>query len=261
MKKLLAGLFVFTFVVLGVSSIVQADVIWEPEDLFYKMHADDCEYHNRNYIANGPEGEIVVYKSPDVKLKLETIENGISVNIYYLYEAKNGVLWGLYKNWENDLIGWIPMAYMSLEYDHICFMEEFGEQVQSKKEKLPPEYTNKNINIWSYPGSENCSTFLAANPIEFTDIFIDEEGNTWGYLSYHYGWRDIWVCIDHPQAEFSELYPSEAPAREVSSENTVSIEGEIVPQNGLIGTGGIVAAAIAVVVFVTWKILGKMKKE
>ena len=101
MKKLLAGLFVFTFVVLGVSSIVQADVIWEPENLFYKMHADDCEYHNRNYIANGPEGEVIVYKSPEVKLKIETIENGMSVNIYYLYEAKNGVLWGLYENWKS----------------------------------------------------------------------------------------------------------------------------------------------------------------
>ena len=260
MKKFLVGLFVFSFALLGFSRVVQADIIWEPENLFYKMHANDCEYHNRNYIANGPDGEVVVYKSPDLGLKIETIENGTSVNIYYLYEARNGVLWGLYENWETDRIGWIPMGYMELEYDHICFMEDHGNQVKSGKELLPREYLGKNINIWSYPGSKECTTFVADSQIEFNTIFGDEEGNTWGYIGYYYGWRDIWVCIDHPQAEFADLYPGEAPVREVNEENDVSSGEEFVPENGLIGTVGIVAAALAVVVFVTWKMLQKMKK-
>ena len=60
MKKWLASMLIFTFCILGFPKDVHADVIWEPEDSFYKMHADDCVYHNRYYIANGPDGKVTV---------------------------------------------------------------------------------------------------------------------------------------------------------------------------------------------------------
>lgn len=261
MKKLLAGMFVLAFCILGITKDVQADVIWEPEDSFYKMHAEECEYHNRNYIANGPEGKVTVYKSPEVNLKITTLENGTRVHVDYLYETKDGVLWGIYDNWEENVTGWMPMDYMNLEYDHICFMEEFGNEVQSKEELLPQEYVGKEIYIWSYPGSERNSTFVPQDQIEFSNVFEDEEGNTWGHVGYYYGWRNIWVCIDNPQGEFSELYLEEVPVREVPAEDKIPSTEEIIPEKGLLGTVVSIAVLLVVVVFVTWKLLRKMKKE
>ena len=45
---------------------VRADVIWEPEDSFYKKHSEECVYVNRLYTANGPDGEVILYKSPEM---------------------------------------------------------------------------------------------------------------------------------------------------------------------------------------------------
>ncbi len=261
MKKWIVGIMTFIICVLGIRKDVHADVIWEPENSFYKMHANDCIYHNRNYITDGPDGQVAMYKSPVVNLQLGLLRNGERINIYYLYEAKNGVWWGLYDDWEMGITGWIPMDYLELEYDHICFVDEFGNQMKDKMEKLPAEYIGKEIYIWSYPGSKNNSTFVPPDRIEFSDIFEDEVGNTWGHVGYYYGWRNIWVCLDDPQAEFSELYPEEAPVREVNQENTDSISEEIVPERGLLETIVIVAVLIVVLVLVTWKLLLKMKKK
>jgi hypothetical protein len=257
----MAGLLVFVFCVLVMATNVKADVIWEPENSFYKMHTKDCVYHNRNYIVNGPEGKVIIYKSPEVNLKLSNLVNGKSVNIYYLYEASDGVLWGLYDNWKTNVTGWIPMDYMELEYDHICFVEEFGEEIQTKTENLPAEYIGKEIYIWSYPGSENATTFVPKGPMEFTDVFEDEEGNIWGHIGYYYGWRNIWVCIDNPRAGFSELYPDEKPIREVDSDHVIPSDEDIVPTKGVFEIILIVALLVSVVVVVTWKILVKMKKR
>ena len=81
MKKWLSGMFVLMFCVLGITKEVQADVIWEPENSFYKMHAEECVYHNRNYIANGPDGQVTIYKSPAVNLQLGLLRNGDRINI------------------------------------------------------------------------------------------------------------------------------------------------------------------------------------
>ena len=261
MRKWVTGMLVLAFWILGFTKDLQADVIWEPEDSFYKMHAEECEYHNRSYIANGPEGKVTVYKSPEVNLKITTLENGTRVNVYYLYEASNGVLWGIYENWEEDIIGWMPMDYMNLEYDHICFMEEFGDKVQSKNMLLPEEYVGKEIYNWICPGSERGHTFSPEKQIEFTHVFKDGEGNTWAYVGYFYGIRDIWVCINNPQGEFSELYAGEGSVHEVPVEDKTLSTEEIVPEKSLFGTIVTTTVLVGAVVFVTWKMLKKMKKE
>ena len=261
MKKSLAGILMIMLVFLGVSREVQADVIWEPENSFYKLHAKKCVYHNRNYIANGPDGSVTVYKSPEVNLKLTELENGTRVNVYWLYEADNGVLWGLYDGWEANITGWMPMDYLELEYDHICFVEEFGDQIQNKTVELAQEYVGQEILVWSYPGSENSSVFVPQETMEFGEMFVDEEGNTWGHTGYYQGWRNMWICIDNPQASFSELYSDNVPEREVSQEDKTPSNEEIVPEKGIFKTVAIVAVFVVLLSLVTLKILQKMKKK
>lgn len=52
MRYLLCGL----LTVCLLSAAALADVIWEPDDDFYRQHSEDCEYLGRSYYVNGPEG-------------------------------------------------------------------------------------------------------------------------------------------------------------------------------------------------------------
>ena len=51
-------------------------------------------------------------------------------------------------------------------------------------------------------------------------IFTDDEGRDWGYVSYFYGFRDFWVCLNDPSnpnipafnpAPEPSLYPAVDP--------------------------------------------------
>ena len=63
-----------------------ADVLWEPDNRFYQQHALNCEYHNRSYTANSPQGYVDVRSAPD-GVVIAQVENGQRLNVYVLYRA------------------------------------------------------------------------------------------------------------------------------------------------------------------------------
>ncbi len=75
MRKLICVLgAVICFMSCAVSAL--ADVIWVPEDSFYVEHASECTYEGRTYTANGPDGVVILYASPQSSQKIDTWENG-----------------------------------------------------------------------------------------------------------------------------------------------------------------------------------------
>ena len=104
-----------------------ADVIFEPQDSFYESHRDQCEYHDRSYTANGPNGDVKVYESPESDSVRATVENGEEIYVSYLYQDANGNIWGCTENWSTDISGWVPMEYLELIYDERSFEEDHGE--------------------------------------------------------------------------------------------------------------------------------------
>ena len=63
MKK---GVMVFLFLVVCLGfhvTDVSADLIFEPQNAFYKLHANKCEYVNHIYTVNGYGGKTELYKS------------------------------------------------------------------------------------------------------------------------------------------------------------------------------------------------------
>lgn len=139
---------------------VKADVIWEPMgDAFYEEHAGECEYQVRSYTANGPEGKVIVYKSPEDATETAVIENGKVVSISYTYMDKNGVSWGVYENWETDEQGWLPMDYMEVVYDYLSFEEDYGTAIKAQEGTLSKEYSGQTILIWDYPGQRKARNF------------------------------------------------------------------------------------------------------
>lgn len=192
---------------------VRADVIWEPEDSFYDEHASECHHVNRLFTANGPDGIVIVYKSPEIPEVVDTWENGRKVSILFTYEDGDGILWGVYDNYKGKC-GWVPMDYMEVVYDSISFREEYASEILKQNGQIDDKYIGAEVFFWSYPGGDiYISQTLSDHTPEYHATFVDEDGNLWGNIGYYYGIRDRWICIARPDADYEELYPEGGPRR------------------------------------------------
>ena len=211
MKRTISLLLALIFV-LALTPAVRADVIFEPQDSFYWEHRGECQYLSRTYYADGPDKVAVVYRSPESSAVVERVKNGDELWISYTYEDKNGISWGYCENYEEDWAGWVPMDYLLLKYDYICFQEEFGDRITT-----PEEYgvlsVEGEVYLWNYPGSEDSVIYTVDGeyPPEYEEIFTDDAGRNWGYIGYHIGIRNVWVCLDDPTADYRTLYAENAP--------------------------------------------------
>ena len=193
---------------------VVADVLVEPIDSFYEDHREECRHVGRMFIANGPDGKVYLYKSPELPEVVATWENGYRAHIMFTYEDSRGILWGVYEDY-NGTVGWMPMDYMDLVYDSISFQEEHSGEITEQSGELDEENLEGTIRFWKYPGSEECEALSVDDTEdylpEYNGVYVDGNGNRWGHVGYYFGRRDTWICIDAPGAEFEQLYPDGAP--------------------------------------------------
>lgn len=198
---------------------VRADVIWEPEDSFYRDHEEGCTYVNRRFTADGPDGRVIVYRSPESPKEVCSLENGTETWISYTYQDRDGILWGVYE--DGDDTGWLPMDYMRVVYDYISFEAEYGEEFVEQSGVLGQECQGKEICFWQYPGSDEYSavTIDWQNMPEYRQVYVDEKGHSWGFVGYYYARKNFWVCVDAPAAGYEELYPDGGPGIGVQGEN------------------------------------------
>lgn len=260
---------------------VRADVIWEPQDDFYEKHSSDCTHVGRQFIADGPDGKVILYESPVSAKEVATWENGYRVWIAFTYEDGQGIVWGFPSEGEKNS-GWMPMEYMKVVYDSISFMEEHRSQIEDRDGSLDESYKSDTINYWKYPGSDDGGNINMQdwdNMPVYSYVYTDEEGRSWGYLNYFYGYRGVWICLDDPTAEYEELYPNGAPQIEVKDDDEVKEESQSEEiQSGEIQTAEnlnterikpqtnqrtivVVVVLVAAVVLVTIALLAVLKKR
>lgn len=266
MKKWISILGGFVcFLLCGMS--VKADLIWEPmpgEDSFYDEHSGECVYEDRSYITNGPDGRVILYESPESDKKIATWENGQVRYIAYTYTDSDGIVWGMYNNGDKRESGWMPMAYMKPVYDTIAFAEEFGDTFVVEAGTLEAEIDSQ-VYFWEYPGAEDYTemTIFDYAP-DYYKVFTDEAGHKWGNVSYYYGIRNAWICLDAPAADAEELYPDGLPIRggsedEIPQEN--SSDELIEPKTQEDHTILIITLIVAAVAAVTAVFLILLKKS
>lgn len=222
MKRLFS---IFFAVLLALSLTVPAfaDVIWEPDDPFYQKHIDECTLLQRTFYANGKDGYINLYESPESDFVTAQLENGSALYIDWQYED-----WGYL---EGDVTGWVPLGDLQLIYDYISFAEEYGEKFLPYDEEIYrpmiEAWTGNTMALWPYPGAEKAEyiwqdagdAMAELAEYGFDQIFVDEEGYTWGFRGYLYGERNFWVCLDDPgdrtftvrQVGQPELIPAATP--------------------------------------------------
>jgi len=186
---------------------VFADVIWEPDNQFYREHADACEYHNRSYLANSPQGYVDLCKAPGSTVTVR-VDNGQTLHANFLYED-----WAYVTT--QDAEGWAELDQLSLIYDGISFAQEYSDQIlpsdASVTAPLLTDYIQSggttlvcwpypNAAVYSYCNSNGADMLEALLEYGFSSVFTDEEGHLWGYCGYLYGFRDFWVLLDDPGA-------------------------------------------------------------
>ncbi len=225
MKKSLSILLIFLFF-LSFALPAQADIIYEPSDSFYESHRDDCSYHNRSYTARI---DTHAYTSPELSIKVGNIQENSSVYVIYTYQDAEGNLWGYV---EDDITGWVPLAYFAVVYDYISFQEDYGHMFTDESGDLSEDYVEQYVHFYVYPGGpDSYPLFMdGGNSPHFTHTYTDDFGHKWGYIAYYYGHRNSWICLDNPTADFAALYPEGEPS--VIPETTLSPlpEADIVPK-------------------------------
>ena len=188
-----------------------ADLIWEPSgDNFYITHRGACQHVGRSYIANGPNGELVVYKSPEDPEIVTKIPNGTTVGGSYIYQDKDGITWAVYNDFKTDVSGWVPYDYLVLRYDYISFEEAYREEIVSETGQLDSELREQEFYKWSYPGSPESSKMRFVSESDtpkYSASYTDEYGRKWVYGTYFKGHKNYWICLDAPTDDYATLYP------------------------------------------------------
>lgn len=277
-KRVCLWIAMIMVLLMGEPRVVYGDLIWEPEDTFYQQHADECENVNRSYTANGPEGEVTIYESPESAKVVGTLTNGETAHVSFTYKEKGGADWGICEPDEAaEMSGWVPMDYMKVVYDYISFAEEHGTDIITETNTIEISEENQEIIFWNYPGSMEYqeASFSPGDSISFDQVFQDTAGHKWAFLGYFQGWRNLWVCMDSPKMSFEELYPDGDPGfnkeedalgsepEEDTKEDVQGSEPEIIKpdtsrqQSMLWIIGGVVLAVIVI----TGGILLWMKKS
>ena len=253
MKKRLFTLITLMVLMLSLPLSASADLIYEPRDDFYEQHSGECNYVNRGYIANSPNGELTIYKSPENSQIQGTISNGEKVYISFVYTDADGIRWGCAEPWEEDIIGWVPMPYVVAIYNGTSFLEEFEDRLEEES-GIVPSFGDQEVRFWSYPGSESCSTRAVGDDPRFAPdyyyIFVDDAGQKWAKIGYYHGIHSSWVCLDNPTADYDTLYANHAPQKVSKPEIQLETQEGTQPVTSgeMITPSGISAATILITV-------------
>ncbi len=248
--KIAMKVFLFTLVALLLlvpALPAAADVIVEPRDDFYEDNLEHCTRDPHSYIINSAAGYTYLYKNPKSSTSLEGFSNGESVYIEFLYTDPNdGNVWGCYQD-----RGWFRMSDLSRIYDSDSFREEFQAEIRPYVEDYSFEASEENpVTLWAYPGGAMKDRVNFPHILEnVSGVYNDGAGNTWGYIGYLYGMRDVWICLSDPYSTTVGGYAVE--------KNKVSLKAEPVEKQNipepegndnytvLIATGILVAIVVA----------------
>lgn len=176
-----------------------ADSIYVPDNNFYNFHYDQCQIHDRRYVAAA--GSCAQQSPTGSAFAFELKENFV-YDVAVTYTDSKGVVWGCVEE-DNKAMGksgWLPLSSMSLVYDNISFIDEHGEEFDSG-EGFSPDLSGGAV-FFEYPSSPEKWVRGAGtgfSDISYADSWVDENGVTWLHVIYYYGMRG-WICADNPLA-------------------------------------------------------------
>lgn len=186
-----------------------ADLVILPDNNFYKSHRSECVSEDRAYYANGPEGYVLAYTSPESP-DGKPLRNGEVFHVSNIYQNR----WGLVAynartmdrqnmSESNRAYGWVDLNEMVADYDDISFAADHAAEIVETNLELDTGLFGSAA-CYKYPGSgivvdRHEIGWLQRNMTAFTAQFVDPEGRTWAYVPKSYNHRDAWwICLDAP---------------------------------------------------------------
>lgn len=199
MMKRLLSLCLCLVLLLALVPAARADVIWEPYgDRFYESHQEDFSRHSEVYYCNSLYGSVEFYDKPNGTV-IGSQKNGTVIGLTYLYDNGKDPAWGLSELYlDGQWTGaYVLMSELLNRYDKEFFSDH--ETQTEPPEGLEAFCSEKQILYWTYPGGSYHKDF---NRFQDSDItaycqwfYTDEDGNVWGYVGYHMGHVESWICL------------------------------------------------------------------
>lgn len=273
---------------------VNADAIWEPSDDFYWNHTKECTYVGTDYLTNGKDGYVNLYKEPGSDEVVATIKNGKRFYVGFSWTDKEKQVWAVMSLWnftpeegemiaEENMDAWLPMEDLARLYNEADFRADYEDTFEEYTDEMAGYEIKEAVYLWEYPGSEKSNGWIqmyegAENEPVYDSLYTDPDGRRWTHIGYYYG-HGGWLCIDDPEnknltsgfelAKSSvELYPAALPG-EMQTENGEVKElkmlqitsGEVTREDALGIAGAGVTALVAVTAVLIAVLFGKKKKD
>ena len=225
-------------------AVALADVIVEPENSFFWNHQKECSLiEGRTYLADGPDGTLTLYDAPG-STGAKNIPNGEAFYCEWIYTDREDTVWGFSQRHEL----WAPLGYTQVQYDHIAFREECGDQIVPNDGRSIPD--GQAIAMYAYPGAPNPFLTDMGGGLTPEDLYVDESGRTWGSVGYYYGIRNKWVCLDDPANEnLGTEAEAPLPAGFSAPKSLPSSGSRIGIVAGIVGAVVLISAATILVLF------------
>jgi len=240
----------------------QADLIYEPENDFYEQHSSEILYLGRSFMANGADGFAQVRKEPGASSVIAELQNGEATYFQYscLYD---GDFWG----YTSAYSGWVMMDQLLVLYDYISFEEEHLAKFYSYGGDYGEIRKEAAAIAWPWPGAEApLWTFEDLDVENFwvSHAYTDDYGREWGFVTYLYGYRSIWICLSDPlNRGLAAQSPAPEPEQWVSdTEHTeIAVAGGLSPEVAILAIIIVMVLALAVGTVVLIKVLWKPAKN
>ena len=126
-----------------------------------------------------------------------------------------------------------------------AFAEHYGEDFA----EFDPTYTHAldgpvETALWLYPGAAEPLAYLTLEGCQADQLspcYVDDAGRFWGYTSYLYGYRFVWICLSDPTGTGVE--PDQAVMDRVEAR---AAELEAAERTQVVLAAVLVAAVVAV---------------
>lgn len=180
-----------------------ADVVWEPENNFYKFHKGSTKEDGGEYTVNGEKGYAGFADKPGGSAAEFYLTNGTEIEVICTYE-KGGRTYGMC--WQDgefhqSVYGWVNMKDMVKLYRSREFKKEHASEINFREANQLKKSIVGDVCLYSYPLSGEILSRVKSDGKEefgFIAIYEDKDGRSWGEKEYRGDESDGWVCLSDP---------------------------------------------------------------
>jgi len=184
--------------------LASADILWEPDDSFYRRNQHRTTLVGRRFYANGEGGFISMKAQPGSERQVEGYPNGEIIFIQFALDH-DGETWGI-----GYAQGWVRMDQLVPMYDQISFADDNRQNLHAFSGSIDPVLDAETIVFWTWPGSGEVvithspmrdNRELESMWLQPSSAYTDADGREWGLIPYFYASRNMWICISDPSNE------------------------------------------------------------